>query len=273
MASHTDCLMLAERSYDVQWDQVRVEKVYRLIQHAALGYLPTLVELALRQNWAPGYGAASFARLCGDVRAGWHAFCAEPLEWGFTLSEPQVTTALVHFLSLKVDGAAEKNRCAALVRALYRAAGVTDERQRLDPSKARNGSLSVEAEHRIGRKPGSKRVDIAIKWEEDGAERPRLILIECKFNHHVTRGQLPAYREYAQRQTGERGHELFVIVDRLSGRTAAAIRRNRDWIPLTWRALIRRLEQEGVESRSMDGTDDFARLRRTIWEMANKHSF
>ncbi|MBA2781114.1 PD-(D/E)XK nuclease family protein [Billgrantia kenyensis] len=234
-------------------------------------HLPVLNQAALDSDWGPAYLSIVPASLYGDVSARRHAFAVEGLNWGIRLSEPQVTSALVNFLSPTVFTDAGPRRCAALVRALYRAAGRMDERLRLDPLLATPGTLEVAAERRTG----DRRIDIAIEWFDgpttDKTSR-RLVLIECKFDHHITSKQLPAYRQYAQRQTAEGGYALFLLLDRLTSRTTRSIARNKDWQPVTWLAVLRYLEQELIQEPD-EGVEDFACLRRTIWNMAKNRTF
>lgn len=269
MAKTVDLLALAAHEPALAWDAFVVENAYNRIQLALLRHVPALTEAASQGRWAPGYDARALAELCGDVRSSRHAFAAPALDWGFNLSEPQVTAALAHFLSASQREPAQSGRCAAFLRALYRAAGVSERKPRLDLFPDRlAGPVDVQAERPIG----SRRVDIALEWKEHG-KQSRMILIECKFNHHITPGQLPAYRQFAKRKVDDGSQALFVIVDRLAGRTARAIARNKDWIPLTWRALVRRLEQELESVESTADSADFARLRRTIWAMGSTRSF
>lgn len=255
----------------VNWNAEQVVELYRVLEGTMIEYLPVLNQAAPDGDWAPTYLPTVLASLYGDVSDGRHAFVVEGLDWGIRLTEPQVTSALVNFLSPTVFTDAGTRRCAALVRALYRAAGRMDERLRLDPLLATPGTLEVAAERRTG----NRRIDIAIEWFEgkttDKASR-RLVLIECKFDHHITSKQLPAYRQYAQRQTVEGGYALFLLLDQLTSRTKRSIARNKDWQPVTWLAVLRCLEQELLQEPDEEA-GRFSSLRRTIWNMANGRSF
>jgi len=236
-----------------------------------IAHLPELTQAARDGKWAPAYIPTVLAPLYGDVSSKRHAFSVTGLGWGIRLTEPQVTSALVHFLSPTVFTNSGNRRCAALVRALYRAAGLVDERKRLDPLLAVPGTLKVDAERRTG----NCRIDIALEWWEgptnDKANR-RLVLIECKFNHHVTRKQLPTYRQYAKRQTTDGGYALFLLFDRFTSHITSSIAHNQDWQPVTWLASLRCLEQELLQAPGEE-EGGFASLRRTIWDMANGRSF
>src|SRR5690606_9423986 len=239
------------------------------LARAMLRHLPTLLAAAQQGNWTPGYSRAPVVQLWGDVTHSEHVLSVQPIEWGFRFTEPQCTKALAHFLNGDGDETQSRARCAAFVRALYRAAGKQDE-GRMNPESAKPNTLTVEAERSIGK----KRVDIALEWEDRRdveQDNRRLILIECKFNHHVTDGQLSGYRKFASSRAKVGSRELFLVVDQMTSHTAQTLRKNNDWAPLTCRALIRRLERElAVGGVQVDG--DFVRLRRTIWGMSDKNS-
>lgn len=260
-----------EHDWSVDWNADRVVELYRVLEGSMVEHLPELMQAALDAGWNPAYLPAILAPLFGDVSAEQHAFSAQGLDWGVRLTEPQITAALVHFLSPTVFIESGPQRCASFVRALYRAAGLEDDRQRPDPSLATPGTLKVEAERRIG----SRRIDIALEWYEgpitNKASR-RLVLIECKFGHQVTSKQLPAYREYAKRWTDDGRYELFLLLDRFTSRTTTSISRNQEWQPVTWLAVLRCLEQE-LAQEPVEGEAAFACLRRTIWDMANSRAF
>lgn len=236
-----------------------------------LRHMPKLITAAQQGNWSPNYSSAVFSGLWGDITDSGHAFSARAIDWGFKLTEPQCTKALAYFLASDGNEALSRSRCTAFVRALYRAAGRTDGASWMNPEKAKPNTLKVEAERLIGQ----KRVDLALGWEDEGdATREagrRLILIECKFNHHVTKGQLSAYRRFAHRSVKIDSRELFLVVDRMTSQTTKALQINQEWVPLTWRALIRRLEVE-LAALGVQVDHDFVRLRRTIWEMSDKKS-
>lgn len=238
-----------------------------------LRHMPTLIAAAQSGNWLPDYSTAAVTQLWGDVTDPGHVFNAQAIDWGFNLTEPQCTKALAYFLGAEGDESLSRHRCAAFVRALYRAAGLSNHTGLLSLENVKPGTLILEAEKVVDR----GRVDLALEWKDkervNQASDRRLILIECKFNHHVTEDQLLIYRKHADRHAKGVPRALFLIVDQMTSQAARELRRscNKEWIPLTWRALIRRLEIE-LMALGLPADQDFVRLRRTIWNMCTSRS-
>src|SRR5690554_1423243 len=269
MSKTSELLKLANHHWPIPWNKEAGQNTYRRIERSMLLHMPALISAARAGNWLPDYSAAAFMQLWGNLTDHGHAFNAPSINWGFNLTEPQCTKALAHFLCADGNAELSRVRCAAFVRALYRAAGISTGNC-LKLEKVEPGSLKVEAERAVGK----KRIDLALEWKEEatnGESDQRLILIEGKFNHHVTKSQLSIYRQFANRHVKSPARALFLVIDRMTSHTARMLNYNREWIPLTWRALIRRLEIE-MASLEVPPDHDFARLRKTIWEMCTNQS-
>ena len=177
-----------------------------------------------------------------------HLFHAEPITWA-RFTEPQITQGLAHFLT--VPGRTTR---LARTRALLTALDA-------DLSEGMN-EARVTAEEPAG---GNRRIDLLIKWK-DSSSRPHAAIVEAKFDHQVTSGQLPAYREYLRKLKVEEERSLLIVVSpRLRPDTLKALGRNRRWRWIAWRDLLL------AHDRALDGDDHddaFRQFRRTLWDRA-----
>ena len=185
-----------------------------------------------------------------------HFLHAAPLEWlrEVRLTEPQVTKGFAHLLN-SGDRTIQTGRIRALLRALDSDPGDAD-------SSLREAGVTPEASTAEG-----KRIDLLIEWK-DASCRKRGAVIEAKFGHEVTGGQLPDYRKHLKRIEGEQERPLLFIVSPLrDGRVTRALRRQRkkDWRRMSWRSLLLAYDR----SLDPDHDDDaFRQFRRTLWDRA-----
>lgn len=268
MSLNHDISELGGRNYPIQWDPKKLESVGGQLQNLLRRSITELLSTITAHNEKPQFTTIGLERLCGNVSDPHHSYAVDSVTWGFSLTEPQITKALGYFLDPETHGEAGVQRCMAFMRALYRATGKADpetELQEINPN-----TLEVKAE----RGAGSKRIDLAIEWKTFD-ERRQLVLLECKFDHVLTDGQLSSYQEYAEQELfqGNGDYELFLVVDRLTERTAAELTDNKQWRMLTWRALIRRIEHELTDDTALPSNQDFARLRRTILDKCYPYAF
>ena len=108
---------------------------------------------------------------------------------------------------------------------------------------------------------GNKRIDLLIEWQ-DSSEQSYAVAIEAKLGHHVTTGQLSAYRNHLRKIPNERGR-LVVVSPRRTGHADRSLRRNRDWHWMAWHDLL------VAHERSLrDEHDDrtYLQFRRTLWD-------
>ena len=176
-----------------------------------------------------------------------HLFRAEPPVAWATFSESQLTKGFAHFLNAPDDVTRIER-----VRALLKALGAPEL------SNAIFSEVMVTAEAPTS---GNKRIDLLIEWK-DSSKRSYAVAIEAKLGHHVTSGQLPAYRNHL-RNIAEMRRLLVVVSPRLTGRTGRSLQRNRDWRWTAWRDLL-----VGHERALADCWDDnaYAQFRRTLWD-------
>lgn len=179
-----------------------------------------------------------------DRRA--HLFRTAPSVTWTTFTEPQLTKGFVSFLQ-GPDPDARIER----VRSLLKALGAADLGEGMS-------EVMVTAEAPTS---GNKRIDLLIEWR-DSAERRYAAAIEAKLGHHVTSGQLPAYRNHLRNVARER-RLLIVVAPRLTARTDRSLRRNRDWRWTTWRDLL--IAYERALPTDYDDAE-YIRFRRTLWD-------
>ncbi|MDE0172730.1 MAG: PD-(D/E)XK nuclease family protein [Defluviicoccus sp.] len=194
-------------------------------------------------QWPRGVSAVESAFALSRRR---HLFRAEPSVTWATFTEPQLTKGFAHFLDAD-DQTARTERVRALLKALGAAQFIDDI-----------GEVTVTAEAAIS---GNKRIDLLIEWR-DSSRQNYAVAIEVKLGHHVTTGQLSAYRTHLRKIPNER-RRLVVVSPRLTGRTDRSLQRNRDWRWIAWHDLL------VAHERSLDDEHDsveYHQFRRTLWD-------
>ena len=192
-----------------------------------------------------------------------HFFHAEPLEWvtHVRLTERQVTKAIAHFLNSE-DHVSRWGR----IRALLAALGCRPDGMEGAPGKVRATAEASAA--------GNRSIDLLVEWQ-DGQGFDRAAVIEAKFGHDVTKGQLKTYRRHLlriERRYREDGHIdelepplLFVVSPSYRRSDARALAKNRDWRWKSWRSLLLAYDRF-LEPQHDD--DAFRQFRRTLWDRA-----
>lgn len=108
---------------------------------------------------------------------------------------------------------------------------------------------------------GKKRIDLLIVW---GHSSNRFaVVIEAKLGHHITVGQLSAYRKHLEKRKIQKEHRLLVVVSpRAAEEDKKALQRNREWRWKGWRDLL-----IAHERALCDEYDDpaYSQFRRTLW--------
>ena len=103
---------------------------------------------------------------------------------------------------------------------------------------------------------GKKRIDLLIVWEHSSSRFA--VVIEAKLGHHITDGQLSAYREHLEKMKIQKERQLLIVVS-----SRAADQRNGDWRWKEWRDLL-----IAHERALCDKHDDpeYSRFRKTLWD-------
>ena len=193
-----------------------------------------------------------------------HFLHAAPLEWlqEVRLTEPQITKGFAYSLNAG-DRKTRTGRIQALLRVLGSRPGNEDK-------SLRDASVTPEAP------ANERRIDLLIEWT-DASGRRRGAIIEAKFGHHVTPGQLPGYRTRLGRLERDYRREvpsneqerplLFIVSPLRDDRVARALSRQRskDWRWISWRSLLLAYDR----ALHPDHDDDaFRQFRRTLWHRA-----
>ena len=181
-----------------------------------------------------------------------HLFCAEPIAWT-KFTEPQFTKGFAHFLDVP-----EQTVRIGRTRALLKALGVETAKM-VDLGKEMT-KIDVTEEKPVS---GKKRIDLLIEW---GHSSNRFaVVIEAKLGHHITAGQLPAYRDHLEKEMGikEEHRCLFVVSPRDAEKDRKILQRNPEWRWKGWRDLL-----IAHERALCDEYDDpaYSRFRKTLWD-------
>ena len=193
-----------------------------------------------------------------------HFLHAAPLGWlqEERLTERQITKGFAHLLNA---GGRETRtgRIRALLWALGSDQGDSD-------SDLHEAWATAEAP------ANRRRIDLLIEWT-DAWGRKRGAVIEAKFEHHVTAGQLPTYRTHLggiersyrdEVRSDQKERPLLFIVSPLLDRKvsrALSQQKNNDWRWMSWRSLL--LAYDRVLHHDHDD-DTFREFRRTLWDRA-----
>lgn len=194
---------------------------------------------------------------------GHHFFHAAPLGWvnRAGLTEPQVTKAIAYFLQSE-DPVTREGRIRALLSALG--------------SRLEDGAVKARATDQAPVTGTRKSMDLLVEWQ-DSRGFDRAAVIEAKFGHDVTKGQLKTYRHHLRRverryrraeHDGGPEPELLLLVSPSYRRSIArALAKNKHWRWKSWRSLLLAYD------RFLDPQHDdveFRRFRRTLWDRAGQ---
>lgn len=188
-----------------------------------------------------------------------HALASES-SLGFELTEPQAGKGLAYFLSVVEEPAEKRRRCRAALRALLAVqTDDTDFLQSLEQAR----DLQVEAEALCNR-GGKKRIDLEFRWTGVDGQR-RIVVVEMKFNHLVTDGQLSKYRSHALYFSGRNMENVRLVLLTVTGKRHRSSREkdHQDWIPVSWSNFLRRWEHEIATGHT--DTNTFRCFRHQLW--------
>lgn len=174
---HVDEVVDASSGWRCAFDPFCVLNHHRLSQRAVRhSELLAKVGAIWRSDIEPAVMHAIFTTDRAD-----HSFDQNPLDWGFGLTEPMATKTLARFLTA---GSGEVR--AKRIRAFLQAVGLPECCADLDSLQR----CRIVAEE--------DRIDLKLVWKND-AGRDVVVIIEAKFGHKITEGQLSGYRATVQR--------------------------------------------------------------------------
>jgi len=217
--------------------------------------------LAMLLEDPPRFAAADLGHVFGKLDSS-HAFHVAPLDWGMRLTEPQATGALAHLLSHP-----HREIKAQRIKAFLHALGM----RFLDPDTYDFGAAEITAE-RLTRDNLRIDLELLLPWTRSHAtpSKPkyRAILVEAKFNHKITPGQLSAYQkhqlQFALTYIPKTLDENLIVLGLRKDRSVADhLKDNPSWRFLSWRTLLVNFER-ALPAAADDA--NFRLFRRTIWD-------
>lgn len=249
--------------------QLTEDKAHRILEqyggikslHEAIAIL-SKGGIPRQQAWNPG----SFHHLVG-MRADTngqttHGLLFQGTDYLPNITEPQVTKALATALDAPIDPEHRRSRVQAFLTALGTPEEVRNnlfcEVDASFPKINAEQSTRIHADGRMDNRRKQGSLDLVFSGpSRDGITT--LIIIEAKFGHQVTDGQLDNYTKWVKWNTG---NETLVDQVILSIHGGKRIRnRKNGWRNVSWFSLMRRWEEQSDE--------DCASLRlikSIIWE-------
>jgi hypothetical protein len=228
------------------WDPDSLRKIGKSITFSAIDFVR---DCGREAPWAPleWAGMHNGLQRTFHLDKSAHFLRADPIAW-CSFTEPQITKGFTHFLN---DSSLETR--IARVRALFAALGMGAASGIIDPVAIAEAPVA-----------GNLRLDILVTWKDENRRR-RALAIEAKFGHHLTTGQLSAYRRAVKKHSDSKDLSGFLyVLSRATSRERdeKSLRINKDWRWVSWKGLLLRYE------RSLAVTEDdeaFRVFRRTVW--------
>ncbi len=173
-----------------------------------------------------------------------HSFLAIDLDWAVRLKEPQVTKTLVRLLDMG-DPAIRAERIYAFLHAL----GVKE----LSSDRGEYEKVIIESEYEVKK---SGRIDILFQEvPRVEGKQPTAVIIEAKFTHKITKGQLKRYRDAVNNATC-----ILLALDERAKQGLKG-RQNKIWSFVAWRDLWLRFEK----ARPDEDFPSLEILMKTLW--------
>ena len=235
----------------------------------SIGKAPVLIESAIDTDWVNAFnrtlgehtlewagniavptvsksGFGAFYKLSGKEN---EALNVAPLDWGFTLKEPQTTGALVKFLSHS-KSLVRFNRVISFLSALH-CDSVTPEE---------NEKVSIFSEYPTG----DGRIDILIAWGKSAREVKfrHAVIVEVKQGAVLSPDQLKKYEATASK-IADNSKFAFLFKSFSTEDWKQVCSSEGDWVCSQWWAFLRRMEKE-LTSEADDW--EFQQFRSTLWE-------
>ena len=191
----------------------------------------------------------------GNLSSSQNMFHFSSTQWGFSLTEPQLTKGIAYFLQQS------PRACWCFLAALFGRNLVTLEK--LLDRQCFLKTVTAEAEVYADK---NKRIDLVLSWRSKTGVRC-CAAIECKLGHHISHGQLGSYARFARQQSDNDQYYLFIVAQQRDAKSDKKLKHwsNQEWCYLEWNGVLRRWEQY-LDYEKVSGVDDFPRFRRTVWD-------
>ena len=238
-----------------KWDSRPVSWYFDLLTDRVTSAIPSLAAMPVHP-WAEL--KQDVKRFYGDIESPGHAFSVEPLDWGGRLLERQVTETLCNYLDPKSDSHAAA-RCAVFLQTLFALSGAPP----IDTTKADRTGLRIVGEHQIAWRKKPRRIDLLIEMKWEG--RMQAAVVEFKFEHRATKGQLDDIQKWANKKYDE--ISLFFIVPDISAHKNIQDQYP-DWKVLSWHTLLRRLEMNMQAASAKVDNEQYRFFRRNMFRRA-----
>ena len=175
-----------------------------------------------------------------------HSFSAHLLNWGLKLTEPQATRALAHLISAG-EGELRSRRIKAFLHALG---------AREVPDLKTLQKCQIEAER--------DRIDPLFRLPIVGTDKFRPVVVEAKFDHKITKGQLSRYRKAvaANKSNYLQSAEYFILGLNQSASRGMISRQSISWKFVSWTQLWLKFEK----LRPQENNQDLELFMRTLWD-------
>jgi len=172
-----------------------------------------------------------------------HAFLQDPLRWGFGLTEPMATKTLARLLSAG-SGELRARRISAFLQSIG----------------LKEGCASLDALEHCRVIAEQDRIDLKLVWP-DREGRDVIVIIEAKFGHKVTKGQLIGYWNAVAHLHGSAPFAGIVLS--LSDKNFLALEHEErdEWRQVDWRAFWLRFER----LRPLEHDPSLRQFLSTLW--------
>ncbi|MBL1430218.1 MAG: PD-(D/E)XK nuclease family protein [Robiginitomaculum sp.] len=219
--------VLAVQSY--QWrqefDRAPLQWYGNYIRGIIFKGMPGLIKLS--QNITPVHNISALESIFGKF-VPHHSFYYLKPDWKFHLSEPDATKTFAHVLN---QGAPDIR--ASRIQAFLKALGLIEI-----PDIAQLHRAKVMAEQ--------DRIDLEIRWPLAKTGKWNVVLVEAKFGHTLTQGQLTKYRRARQAKNGFELLDCFLLVLKMSKTDKKYLKiesKYKNWEIIYWDDLWLRFEK------------------------------
>ena len=234
-----------------QWQKINKGAVHKALGHFGRKSLP-------ESTWGQARDGLIKLFMLG---VGGHALESKAVDLGFDPTETQLNKAIGKFLNTKELTNVVRHRVRSFLAALYEN---RPQKQEMLSSFNESATIVVDAERSFETQGTRRKMDLVIGWPSlESGQCQHMVVVEIKFEHRVTIGQLSAYRGHAKQIKANMDCiGLFLLT--FEGKQPPPP--NKNWIGISWMMLLRNWEQYLAAGSEPDTDHDFIRLRRMLWQ-------